>query len=332
MNTTMPPPPPADGRSRRQVLKVTAAAAALPLAALALRHFGGQPAPEAWHGESLGGPASLTLWHSDGAFARRTILRMRTEVERLERVFSLLRHDSEIARLNRYGRLDNASPDLVAVLTEALRIAELSVGAFDPTVQPLWRLYEAHYRAHPEDTIGPAGAAIDAARAKVGYRDLAIDGRRVAFAGAGMAVTLNGIAQGYITDRIADLLRQEGFDHAMVELGETRALGESPEGGPWSIGLKNPRDSLVVDRAIAVVNEAVAVSGGYGMRFGHSASHHIFDPATGLSANRLLDVTIVAPRAVVADALATAIFVAGQAAAPRLLAAHAGARALFTRA
>ena len=326
MNAAAPPA----GQTRRQVLKVVAAVAALPLGALALRHLAGRPAPQTWTGESLGGPARLTLWHTDAAFARRTILRMRVEIERLERVFSLLRHDSEVARLNRTGRLAGGSADLVAVVEEALRASALSGGAFDPTVQPLWRLYESHYRVHPDDRAGPPAAAIDAARAKVGYRNLAVDGRRVALAGDGMAVTLNGIAQGYITDRIADLLREEGFDQAMVELGETRALGQSPEGGPWSIGLKNPRDPLTVNRTVAVANEAVAVSGGYGMRFGRSTSHHIFDPATGRSADRLLDVTVVAPRATTADALATAIFVAGEAAAPRLLAAYRGARAMFT--
>ncbi len=320
------------GWSRRQALKVVAAVAALPVGALALRRLSGSPVFQTWQGESLGGPVSLTIWHPDDAFARGTIARMRSEVERLDGVFSLFRYDSEIARLNRDGRLDKASPDLVTVLTESRRAADVSAGAFDPTVQPLWRLYEEHFRANPDDVAGPPGASIDAARAKVGYRDIAIDGRRIAFARAGMAVTLNGIAQGYITDRVANLLRQEGFDHAVVELGETRVLGDDPRGGPWSIEHIDPRHPASVDRTISVANEAVAVSGGYGMRFGRSASHHIFDPATGRSPNQLLDVTVIAPSAIVADALSTAIFVAGENALPGLLAAYPGARATVTRA
>jgi thiamine biosynthesis lipoprotein len=320
------------GWSRRQALKAVAAVAALPLGAWALARSAGGPVVHTWSGESLGGPVSLSLWHPDGAFARRTIARMVNEVERLELVFSLLRDDSEIARLNRDGKLDKASPDLIAVLAASQRIAELSGGAFDPSVQPLWRLYEAHFSAHPDDVAGPARAMIEATRARVDYRELAVDGRRIAFARAGMAITLNSIAQGYITDRVADLLRHEGFDHAMVELGETRAIGGRPEGGPWSVGLKDPRNPLLVNRTVALTDEALALSGGYGTRFGRSPFHHIFDPATGLSANRLLDVAVIAPSAAVANALSTAIFVAGESAAPRLLDAYPGARAMVTRA
>jgi FAD:protein FMN transferase len=317
--------------SRRTVLKVVAAAATLPLGGLAWQVLGSRGAFQTWSGESLGGPASLTLWHPNAAFAQRTLVWTRSEIERLEGVFSLFRDDSEIARLNRDGRLPNASPDLTAVMDVALRVADTSGGAFDPSVQPLWRLYEDYFRADPTATDGPHPAAIEAARGTVGYRGVTVDGRQIGFERAGMALTLNGIAQGYITDRIADLLRNEGFDHAVVSLGETRALGDNPEGMPWSVGLQNPRHPTIVDRTVEIANESVSVSGGYGTVFGASGSHHIFDPATGMSANRLLDVTVIAPRATVADALSTAIFVAGEQAAPRLLAAYPGARAILTR-
>jgi thiamine biosynthesis lipoprotein len=318
--------------SRREALKVVAAVAALPLAATALGRLTGGPVLQTWRGESLGGPVSFTLWHPDDAFARATIVRMRTEVERLDGVFSLLKSDSEISRLNRDGRLDGASGDLVTVLAAARHAGDISGGAFDPTVQPLWSLYEGHFRTRPDDVAGPTGAEIEAARSLVDYRDIVIDGRRVGFGKAGMAVTLNGIAQGYITDRVADLLRQEGFDHAMVELGETRAIGDNPEGHGWPVGLIDPRDPTQVNRTVALTSESLSVSGGYGLRFGRSADNHIFDPATGRSPHGLLDVTVIAPRAMDADALSTAIFVSGEAAAPRLLAAYPGARALFTRA
>jgi thiamine biosynthesis lipoprotein len=332
MNLTTPHANAGKRWSRRSVLKVLAAVAVLPLGAVALRSVSGAPGVQTWRGESLGGPVSFTLWHPDDAFAHATIARMRTEVERLDAVFSLLRPDSEIVRLNREGRLDRASPDLVAVVAAAQRAADVSSGAFDPTVQPLWRLYESHFRARPDDTAGPSGAEIEAARALVGYDAVVVEGRRLGFARQGMAMTLNGIAQGYITDRITDLLREEGYDHAIVELGETRAVGDDPDGAPWPIGLVDPTDPTHVNRTVGIANQALSVSGGYGMRFGHSADHHIFNPATGRCPNSLLDVTVIAPRAVDADALSTAIFVAGEAAAPRLLAAYPGARAMYTRA
>lgn len=317
--------------SRRQTLKVLAATLAVPVGIVGISRLGEQPSFQTWQGESLGGPASLTLWHPNAAFARATIARMRSEVERLEFVFSLFRHDSEISRLNHSGRLLTPSPDLVAVLETAREVAAASNGAFDPTVQPLWQAYSEHFRRQPDMADGPSSSVIDAARALVDYRQLEISPRQVQFAKPGMAITLNGIAQGYITDRIADLLQQEGFDNSMVELGETRAIGGRPEGGAWSIGLKNPRNALEINRSIAIANEALSVSGGYGQHFPGSHLHHIFDPASGRSAERLLDVSVVAPRAMLADALSTAIFVSGEAAAAPLLALYPATRALLTR-
>jgi thiamine biosynthesis lipoprotein len=317
--------------SRRQALKVIAATLAVPVGIAGISRFGEQPSFQTWHGESLGGPASLTLWHPNAEFARSTIARMRSEVERLEQVFSLFRFDSEITRLNRDGQVTNPSPDMVAVLSAARDVAAASGGAFDPSVQPLWRLYEEHFRKQPDALGGPPAPAIDTARALVDYRQIEIGARQVRFARTGMAVTLNGIAQGYITDRIADLLQQEGFDNSMVDVGETRALGGQPEGDPWSIGLKNPRNALEINRTIQIANEALSVSGGYGQHFARSELHHIFDPATGRSAQRLLDVSVIAPRAMLADALSTAIFVSGEAAAPTLLGLYPQTRAILTR-
>jgi thiamine biosynthesis lipoprotein len=110
----------------------------------------------------------------------------------------------------------------------------------------------------------------------------------------------------------------------MVQLGETRALGGNPEGTPFAVNLVDPRAPWRTDRVLPLADAALAVSGGY-------TGAQVIDPATGQGAHRLADVTVVAPRAVWADALSTAILVAGEGAAPRLLAATPGARALVTR-
>ena len=317
--------------NRRQALKVVAGMAALPLVAAAVQQLAPAPQYHTWEGESLGGPASLTLWHQDAPFARQTITRVRAEVERLEAVFSLFRTNSEISRLNRDGQLDNASADLIETIAQSQAIAAASGGAFDPSVQPLWRLYETYFRRYPDADTGPGAAEVDRALQLVDYRRIDIDGTRIAFTRAGMAITLNGIAQGYITDRVADLLRQNGFEHALVEVGETRAIGGRPESAAWSISLKDPLNPLSVDPSLELIDEALSVSGGYGLQFGRSALGHIFDPSTGASPSRLLDAAVIAPRATTADALSTAIFVSGETAAKMLLAGYAGARAVLTR-
>jgi thiamine biosynthesis lipoprotein len=318
------------GPSRRQVLKILAASAALPVGVVGFRLFGPQPAFHEWQGEALGAEASMRLWHANAGHAQRTLARMASEVRRLENVFSLYRPDSEISRLNRDGVLAGASRDMLSVLERARAIADASGGAFDPTVQPFWTLYEDHFRSPVADAAGPLPAAVDIARELVDYRRIDLAGNGVRFASPGMAVTLNGIAQGYITDVVADLLRNEGFDHVVVELGETRVLGTHPDGRPWRVGLRDSEGEA--GRTIELVDESSATSGGYGTVFDPTGKHHhIFDPGTGLSANRLAEVVVTAPRAMDADALATALFVAGEERAAAILATAPGARAILTR-
>ncbi|MCC6983181.1 MAG: FAD:protein FMN transferase [Bauldia sp.] len=320
---------PKPGFSRRQALKVVAAAAAVPAAIVAFRNFAPQPTFHTWNGIVLGGDASLSLWHPDETYARQIIAKMLSEVGRLERSFSLFQPDSEISRLNADGRLASASGDFRAVLGASLRMAEESAGAFDPTVQALWDLNADYFRTHP-DGAGPEAGAVAEALRHVRYDAIDLSAREVAFAVPGVAITLNAIAQGYITDRVTDLLRTEGFDHVVVELGEMRTLGLHPEGRLWRIGLKNPADPAQLSRTVEIAEAAVSVSGGYGTPFG-GENHHIFDPRTGGSANTLLDATVIGPRATLADALSTAICVSGEAGCAALLAANPGYRAILTR-
>lgn len=318
------------GPSRRQALKLIAASAALPIGVAGFRMFGPQPAFHEWHGEALGAEASMSLWHSNAGHAQRTLARMVSEVGRLEKIFSLYRPDSELSRLNQDGFLLTASRDMISVLETSRAMAQASGGAFDPSVQPLWTLYQSHFAQADADPSGPSPAAIAAARQLVDYQGISIARQSIRFAAPGMAVTLNGIAQGYITDVVSDILRNEGFDHVVVELGETRVLGTHPDNRPWRVGLRDAAGGTA--RSIDLVNQSSASSGGYGTVFDPTGEHHhIFDPDTGRSAHRLAEVVIIAPRATNADALSTALFVAGEDKAAATLATVPGATALLTR-
>ena len=318
------------GFSRRQALKVVAAAAAVPVAIGGLRLLAPEARFHVWNGEALGAVSSMMIWHPNANFARRTMTRMLTEVSRLDAIFSLFRSGSELSRFNREGSISGVSRDFVTVMEAGRAMGLASDGAFDPTVQPLWDVYSRHFGSPLANLDGPAATELEAARQLVGYHRIDIGSRSVAFATPGMSATLNGIAQGYITDRIADLLRNEGFEHVVVELGETRVLGDHPDGRPWRVGLRDQDGNT--DRMIELVDGAMAMSGGYGTVFDPSGrNHHLFDPATGRSADRLLDVVISAQRATDADALATAIFVAGETRAASILANYAGASAILTR-
>ena len=323
---------PTAGAKRRRFLRVVAAAAGLPLVIATARATAPKARLHTWHGEVLGALSELSLWHPDAAFARRTILRVRHEVERFERIFSLYRTDSEISRLNAAGKLVKPSPELRLLVEESHRLGELSGGAFDISVQPLWRLYEAHFWSGTDIQPDVAARARDVAHTMVDFRQIESGVTAIGCARAGMAITLNGIAQGYISDAIADMLRNEGFESAVVDLGEYRTIGGHPDGRPWRIGIRDASDSGNIDRVVDLEDMALAVSGGYGTTFEASGRfHHIFDPRTGASANTLVDVAVIGPRATAADGLATAICVAGEALAPTLLAAYPQTRAILTR-
>jgi thiamine biosynthesis lipoprotein len=208
----------------------------------------------------------------------------------------------------------------------------LSQGAFDISVQPLWRLYEAHFWSHTDKSPNILAKARDTAHALVDFRRIDCGTAAIAFARQGMGITLNSLAQGYITDAVADMLRNEGFASAMVDLGEYRAIGAHPDGRPWRVGIRDGRTVDAIARSVELDGTALAVSGGYGTTFEPTGRfHHIFDPHSGASANRLADAAVIGPTAAVANGLSTALCVAGEARAPALLAAYPGTRAILTR-
>ncbi len=293
--------------SRRRFLRISAAAAGLGL--LGQGAQAGRGEVQTWRGTALGAQASIRLHHPDPKVARALIERARAEIERLERIFSLYRADSAVSVLNRRGRIVAPPLDLVRILAEARRYSELTEGAFDVTVQPLWQAHAAHFWQGNGTAEGPDPAALAAALERVDHRAVAIDPARIAFEKPGMAITLNGIAQGYITDRVAELLRSEGLEDVLIDLGELRALGRHPDGRSWQIGLSDPRRKQRLLRSLALDDAALASSAGSGTPFDDDGRfHHLFDPRLGQSSNRYLGLSVRAPSATQADALSTGLF------------------------
>jgi FAD:protein FMN transferase len=334
-------PPAARGLTRRRAVRIVAAAAGLPLMIAAVRATVPAGRLYNWQGEVLGALAELSLWHTDEAAARRAIRKVEGEIARYESIFSLAMADSDISRLNAGGALAKPSPELRGLMEESRRFSILSAGAFDISVQPLWRLYEAHFWSRTAVQDDVLARARDVARDLVDFRAIDIGSTRIAFAREGMAVTLNSLAQGFVTDACADLLRNEGFSTAFVDLGEVRALGRHPDGRPWRVGIRDAQAAALVEAGVAqsgleqtveLADTAMAVSGGYGTTFEPSGRfHHIFDPHTGESAHGLLDAAVIGPRATAANGLSTALCVAGEASAAALIAASPGYRAILTR-
>jgi FAD:protein FMN transferase len=291
--------------TRRRFIAISAAAGGLPL--LPMRAAHAAPLLRTWSGAALGADASLQIHHPDPAAADRLIAASLAEVTRLENVLSLYRPDSALSRLNRDGVLDDPPFDLVRVLAESRRYGALTGGAFDVTVQPLWDLYAGHFARPGASPDGPPADAVAAAVARVGQEGLQVDPARLRFARPGMGVTLNGIGQGYITDRVVALLRAGGVEHALVDMGEIRAVGGHPMGEPWSVGLEDPGAPGKIAERIPLADRAVATSGGYGTVFDPAARfNHIFEPQNGRTSWRWLSVSVETGTATEADALSTA--------------------------
>lgn len=268
--------------TRRRFLCITAAALAAPSAALAAH-------TAHWQGRAMGAPARLTISGLAPKDARPIFAALEAELERLEQIFSLFRADSTLSWLNRTGRFVAPPPELFDVFFLADRLHRASGGAFDPTVLPLF----------DAGTFGRAQARIFGL---IGWDNVRIDPREISFARQGMAITLNGVAQGYINDKIADLLRAHGLNDVMLDIGELQAKGECPLQRPWKARLFAAdgayQDHVVLrDRAVSTTRPNSVVRPGGGRQVvcpkGHMPYHSI--------------VTVSAPTSALADGLSTAL-------------------------
>ena len=322
------------GMTRRRAMTILGAVAGLPLLCVADRSEGAALLHQ-WNGTSLGSPSRLLLYHDDRATAARIAGECAAEIERLERIFALYRTDSEIARLNRDGRIEFPSLDLLMVLSRCQTLSALSLGAFDVSVQPLWTLYATHFFGNVAPPAeGPAPQAIEQARKLVDWQAIDAGPRRIVLGRAGMGVTLNGIAQGYVTDRVTDILREHGCDRTFANMGcsEIRALGRHADGRPWRVGLADPRQPETLAVSLDLCDRSVCTSGGYGTKFEATGRfHHLFDPVTGVSAHHYIAVSVFATSAMAADALSTALYVTPPERGATLLASFPGVSALATQ-
>lgn len=308
--------------TRRRALTILAAAGACATAAGRAAAFAGGDRNWEWRGVAMGSDARLVFAGVDAATARAAAAAAEAEIERLEAALSLYRDDSQIRRLNRDGTLAAPSGDLARAVRLACDIAAATGGLFDPTVQALWESYADWFAADPAAGVPPR-SRIAAARAAVDWRCVSVAPDRVTL-GPGQRITLNGLGQGYVTDRVAELLRARGFTHVLVDLGEQRALGPQPDGAPWQIARADVAP-------IRLASGALATSEGRGCILGAAgAVHHLFDPRTGASAQHWRRLTVQHASAAVADGLSTALSIADHRQLPAIVRTMTGVRVWAT--
>ncbi|MDG1859821.1 MAG: FAD:protein FMN transferase, partial [Emcibacteraceae bacterium] len=251
-----------------------------------------------WEGYALGADSSIQLYGTNEKEFNQVIDEVVVLIARLENIFSLYDPASEIVLLNETGRLDNASPEMIDLLKISKEISIETKGAFDITIQPLWQFYDRFY-------FKGEGGDYDAEMARIlpliGSDKIIIEESSVYFEKEGMAISSNGIVQGYITDKVTEFLKSKDFDHVLVDIGEYRAAGPQANGDPWRIGLMDPFDQISMADVIELSKGGLATSGGYGGVFDKDGEqHHLFNPATGLSTKLYASVTVIAEDATTA--------------------------------
>jgi thiamine biosynthesis lipoprotein len=259
----------------------------------------------------MGTLARVDVWAADAATRRRSAAAAFAALVRVDSLMSTWRADSDVLRVNRGAGRDTVAvaPEVIAVIATALDMARRSDGAFDPTVLPLLRLWG--FRAGLPRCPGPD--EIRDSLARVGYELVYLDAAagRVHLRGAGVELDLGGIAKGYAVDLALDAALGAGSTKAVVDLGGNLGTRGGESGG--RVAIRDPRDRDAVIGDVVLDSGCIATSGASerhivvdGERLGH-----ILDPRTGTPVSGPASVSVVAPSGMLADALATAIYVLG---------------------
>lgn len=250
----------------------------------------------------------------DTAPAEKALQAAFQEVERVEALMSTYRESSPLSQVNARGADEavRVPVELIDLIEQARSISELTGGKFDISFGAIGRLW----KYDDENPILPDPAALKAALPLVDYKSIVVDraAHTVRLAKPGMRIGLGAIAKGYGVDRVAGILKKKGFNDFIIYGGGDLIISGKKGDRPWRVGIQNPRDRSTYFAKLSLeAGGAVVTSGDYEQFFELDGKryHHIIDPATGYPAAGTASVTIVAPSAARADALATGLFVLG---------------------
>jgi thiamine biosynthesis lipoprotein len=264
---------------------------------------------------SMGCVYTIVSYGNDLARLREAAAAALDEVDRIDRLMSHYKKDSELSRVNREAAKAPVKVDseLFDFIGECLRYGRESEGAFDITVGPLmkaWGFFRGEGRM-------PGEAELARAKNSVGYQHVILNQKEgtIFFDKAGVEIDLGGIAKGYAVDRAVAVLKQNGVTSALVSAGgsTTYALGAPPGKPTWEIEVQDPVERDRIATRVQLKDQALSVSGSYekffelnGMRYSH-----IMDPRTGLPVQGVLSVVVITGDGLSGDALDNVFYVFG---------------------
>lgn len=255
----------------------------------------------------FGSQCNITFYYIGDERAQEIIDVIDLELVRLDSLLNYFSEHSLVTQLNRLSRVQ-APSDIIFLMSLSDSVSHLTNGRFDITVAPLleaWGFYSGEKKLPRDDEITQALKLVDFRRVQ-----LRVDSILLA---PGVKIDLGGIAQGYAADHAALILRQRHVKSAIIDIGgEVLTIGQSAQGRPWRIGIRNPRGTGIIE-TVELQDSAVSTSGDYEKYFilNDKRYPHIIDPTTGWPAQEFASVTVFADNATLADALSTAVAIMG---------------------
>lgn len=237
-----------------------------------------------------------------------------SEITRIEKLISSWDPNSQTSEINRNAGLKPVKVDaeLFNLIKRGIGISKLTDGAFDISYASMDKIW----KFDGSMTVMPSEDSIKASVAKVGYQNIILDkeNQTVFLKLAGMKIGFGAIGKGYAADKAKDLLKSKGVVAGIINAsGDMNTWGKQPDGKEWKVAITNPMDKNKVFALLPITNGAVVTSGNYEkyVTFNDIRYTHIIDPRSGYPATGIISVTVFAPKAELADALATSVFVMG---------------------
>jgi thiamine biosynthesis lipoprotein len=264
---------------------------------------------------AMGSDCAVHLYGGTAKDVERFAAAAEEEIRRIEARYSRYRGDSELARINKVaatGGVIDIDAETAGLIAYAKACFAKSDGAFDITSGRLRAVWDFSVARLPDQR------SIDAALPFIGLDNLVLTNGQLHFRRPGMELDFGGLGKEYAADRAAEVCADLGMRHGFIDLdGDIRVVGPQPDGLPWRIGIRHPRDADRLAAEIALPSGALATSGDYerfievdGRRY-----CHILDPKTGWPAQGLSSVTVISDRCLVAGSLSTAAMLKGPAGA-----------------
>lgn len=262
----------------------------------------------------MGSRFDITVVAKDQVEADEYIGLVVNEITRIEQLISSWDSNSQTSEVNRNAGLRPVKVDaeLFDLIQRAIGISKLTDGAFDISYASMDKIW----KFDGSMTVMPSADSIKASVEKVGFQNIVLDkeSSTVFLKLKGMKLGFGAIGKGYAADKAKDLLISKGVVSGIINAsGDMNTWGRQPDGSEWKVAITNPMDKNKVFALLPITNGAVVTSGNYEkyVTFNDVRYTHIIDPRSGYPATGIISVTVFAPKAELADALATSVFVMG---------------------